>query len=370
MYRRDTAAIQPSLQEEALRYQALLMEIVTGDGDRRRALNGDLERFNLAVHQHGGPPLFTREPQPAMQSLHWKSSELLPLLDRLGREVDLGAGGPRRTLRLSNPGLPYGTTPSFWASIQVILPGEVATAHRHTANALRFIMKGSGAWTTVDGQSYPMAEGDLVLTPSWTWHDHVHDGDEPMIWLDVLDISLVRSLSATFFEPYIRETQAVDAVRDRTWREFGSGIMRPTTPWQVPGLNPLLAYPATVAKRAVQCAMELPRDPHDDVVLEYQNPSNGSSAMRTLGTQLQTLRSGFAGRRRRHTGSKLYYVIRGEGCTEVGEQRFDWRRGDFMAIAPWAWHAHSNTSESDAWLFQVNDLPALKALGYYREEKA
>ena len=128
------------------------MEIVTQDADARRALQQELERFHCRVHQPDDPPLFTREPRPDMQSLHWRWCDLAPLLDRLGREVDLGAGGPRRTLRLHNPGLPYGTTHTFWASIQVILPGEVATCHRHTANALRFIMQGEGAWTTVDGE--------------------------------------------------------------------------------------------------------------------------------------------------------------------------------------------------------------------------
>lgn len=185
-------------------------ELIGQDADRRRALKQDLAKYHCRVHQPDDPPLFTRSPQPATQSVHWRWEDLCPLLERIGQEVDLTAGGPRRTLRLHNPGLPRGTTNTFWASIQVILPGEVATAHRHTANALRFIMQGEGAWTTVDGECYPMRTGDLVLTPSWAWHDHVHRGDQPMIWLDVLDISLMQALEATFFEPYTDGLQPVD----------------------------------------------------------------------------------------------------------------------------------------------------------------
>ena len=170
------------------------MEIVTHDAEARRALKDELARVHCRVHQPDDPPLFTREPRPETRSMHWRRRDLEPLLERIGREVDLGAGGPRRTLRLQNAGLPFGTTHTFWCSIQVILPGEVATAHRHSASALRFIMKGSGAWTTVDGECYPMNEGDLVLTPPGTWHDHEHKGNEPMVWLDVLDISLMRAL--------------------------------------------------------------------------------------------------------------------------------------------------------------------------------
>lgn len=340
------------------------------DAERRHALKDDLARFHCRVHQAGDPPFFTREPRPAMHSVHWRWSDLQPLLERIGREVDLAASGPRRTLRLHNPGLAVGTTHTFWASIQVILPGEVATAHRHSASALRFIMQGSGAWTTVDGECYPMDEGDLVLTPAWTWHDHVHKGDKPMIWLDVLDISLMKSMEATFFEPYAGESQPVADVPERSWRQFGSGLMSPPdTPVATVGTNPLLAYPFAMADKALRAASGLPSDPYDDVVLEYRNPVDGSAAMRTLSMQLQLLRPGFSGRRRRHTGSKLYYVVRGEGRMTVGEETYDWRGGDFITVAPWTWHRHENSGAGEALLWQVNDLPTLKALNYYREER-
>jgi len=344
---------------------------VTNDAERRKALKEDLARFNARVHQADDPPLFTREPQPTVKSVHWRWADLLPLLERIGQEVDLSAGGPRRTLRLHNPGLSYGTTHTFWGSIQVILPGEVATAHRHTANALRFIMKGKGAFTTVDGECYPMNEGDLVLTPTWAWHDHVHRGDEPMIWLDVLDISLMLSLQATFFDPYTEDVQKIDAIPDRTWRQFGSGLMRPPKEQAgTGGVNPLLVYPFDVADKALRSATGLEADPYDDVILEYRNPMDGSSAMRTLGMQMQLLRPGFVGRKRRHTGSKLFYVVRGSGSTTVGSQRFHWNQGDLFIVAPWDWHVHENHGTQEAMLWQVNDLPTLKLLGYFREELA
>jgi gentisate 1,2-dioxygenase len=116
-------------------------------------------------------------------------------------------------------------------------------------------------------------------------------------------------------------------------------------------------------------ARGLPADPHEDVVMEYRNPLTGGAAMRTMGMRLSLLRPGFRGRTRRHTGSKLYYVVRGEGATVVEGQRHEWTRGDFLVIAPWALHEHMNRSATqDALLFQVNDFPALQALGYYREE--
>jgi gentisate 1,2-dioxygenase len=340
------------------------------DAEARRTLKQDLARFNCRVHQADDPPLFSREPRSSMKSFHWKWSILEPLLDRLGEEIDLGARGPRRTLRLASPGLDVGTTPTFWASIQVILPGEIADAHRHSASAFRFVMRGGGATTTVDGEQYPMNESDLVLTPAWTWHDHEYRGREPMIWLDVLDISLMQTLHASFFEAYATPTQPVAEVPDGSARLYGSGLMRPPGPAPVPGpcVNPLLVYPASMALPALACAAGALSDPVDDVILEYQNPRGGGSAMPTMAMTLQTLRHGFRGQARRNTGSRLYYVVQGSGATTVGSERFEWSRGDFMTVAPWVWHAHENQSGSDAVLFQVNDLPVLRALGFYREE--
>ena len=109
----------------------------------------------------------------------------------------------------------------------------------------------------------------------------------------------------------------------------------------------------------------------DDVILEYQNPLTGASALPTLGTMLQMLRPGVHTKAHRHTGSAVYYVIRGQGSTIVDDKRFDWGAGDFLALPPWAKHEHINPSTSDeAWLFQVNDIPVLQKLGLYREQAA
>ncbi|MCO6385287.1 cupin domain-containing protein [Oceanicola sp. 502str15] len=344
-----------------------MSETMTKDGEARKALAGDLKSLNFAVHQPDDPPLFTSDPKPAMQPWHWKAADIKTCLDRIGEMIKLEAGGVRRTLRLANPGFPYGTTPSLWASIQYILPGEVATAHRHTASALRFIMQGEGADTIVDGEQYEMNKGDLVITPNWAFHDHEHKGDEPMIWLDVLDITLVRNFDAVFFEGSDIPRRGVNAIADASYREFGSGIMAPANPRYAQFENPLLVYSRERAEAAVMNAAGLEPDPFDDAALEYLNPQTGGAAMSTIGTVLQRLRPGFKGKAHRHTGSSVYYVIRGSGQTTVGDETFKWGPGDFFAVPAWARHAHSNPTGDEAWMFQVNDFPALRALGLWRE---
>jgi hypothetical protein len=148
-----------------------MSEALMPDAAERQALHDELAALNIAVHQPDDRPLFTAQPKPAMQPCHWRAADISAMLERIGAHLKLEAGGNRRTLRLTNPGLPYGTTPTLWASIQYILPGEIATSHRHAASALRFVMQGSGTDTIVDGEQYVMNEGDLVLTPSMQFHD-------------------------------------------------------------------------------------------------------------------------------------------------------------------------------------------------------
>jgi gentisate 1,2-dioxygenase len=346
-----------------------MSEVFGSDSKARQALATDLAAINLAVHQSTDPPLFTREPAPTMVPCHWKAADLAASLERIGANLKLEAGGARRTLRLTNPGLEYGTTPTFWASIQYILPGEIATSHRHAATALRFIMDGEGADTTVDGESYEMNKGDLVLTPSWSFHDHEHKGSTPMVWLDVLDITLVRKLEAVFFEPSDLPRRPVNDIPDRSYREFGSGIMRPAKPARSAFANPLLVYARARAEEALQHASKLDPDPYDDIALEYQNPATGGPALPTIGTMLQRLRPGIRLKPHRHTGSSVYYVVRGNGSTKVDNQRFDWGPGDFFAIPPWAVHEHTNRSQTEeAVMFHVNDFPAITALGLWRDQ--
>jgi gentisate 1,2-dioxygenase len=160
----------------------------------------------------------------------------------------------------------------------------------------------------------------------------------------------------------------VAEVADLSWRAFGSGLMRPPGSAPAGRSNPLLAYPREVALAALQQACGIPADAHEDVILEYQNPLTGGAAMPTMAMCLQMLRPGVRTRAKRQTGSKVYYVVRGEGTTVVQGVEHCWSKGDFLTIAPWAWHRHVNDSGAEAILFQVNDSPALRALGYYREE--
>jgi gentisate 1,2-dioxygenase len=109
-------------------------------------------------------------------------------------------------------------------------------------------------------------------------------------------------------------------------------------------------------------------DPFDDVIMEYLDPATGRSVVPALGCYLQMLRPGVRTRPHRETSSAVYHVVAGAGATTIDGVRHTWGEGDFFAIPPRALHAHANDGGAPAILYSVQDVPLLKALGFYRVE--
>jgi gentisate 1,2-dioxygenase len=322
---------------------------------------GALERVHLdAPWTREGRPA---EPRPRAIPYLWRWNDVEPLLMRSGELVTPERGAERRVLRLANPGVPGKTsTHTLSAAMQLLLPGECAPAHRHSPAAIRFILRGHGAYTTVEGERCPMEPGDLLLTPSWTWHDHASDSDGPVIWLDGLDHPLIRSLDTWFFEPYPEDRQPVAP------RRAGGPGLRPTQTKARADLPPVARYPWEATYAALKSMSFDEASPFDDLVLEYTNPASGAPALRTIGCWIQLLRPGLHTRAHRQTSCAVYHVFAGQGFSVIDGQRFDWQAGDSFAVPPWAWHEHASDPGDEAILFSIQDNPVFEALGLYREE--
>src|SRR5579871_3603231 len=78
-------------------------------------------------------------PQPKAVPFLWQWDRIRPLLIRAG-ELVTPEKANRRVIVLCNPGLPGQgcASQTFQANVQMVLPGEIAPAHRHTAAAIRF----------------------------------------------------------------------------------------------------------------------------------------------------------------------------------------------------------------------------------------
>lgn len=273
----------------------------------------------------------------------------------------------RRSLLYMNPGLQRGTTQTIWAGMQVIQPGEIAWAHRHTVNALRFtIDAGKEVFTVVDGETLPMENYDLILTPGWTWHDHHNPMSRPATWLDVLDVPFIGMINQNYYEE-LGETMQ-DRRNDVTspvgamLRPVGETASRRARPCR---------YPWAETRARLDALAGQPPDPCDGVALEYINPITGGAALSTMACYAQMLPPGFSGRRRRRGASAVHFVVSGEGRVEFDDATLDFARHDGMAVPNWSWHRLVNSSKTQpAILFSVTDRPILDAFGLYREQVA
>ena len=311
----------------------------------------------------GTPP--SAEPKKSLLPCLWKWSEIERDLKRAGDIVDLGPEEERRVLRLVNPGMQgrKATTHTLQMSYQLVKPGEVARAHRHTIAAIRFVVKGRGAFTTVDGQKLEMSPGDLILTPSWLFHDHGNETDEPVVWIDGLDSPLVSYLGVGFFQHFAQERQPVKAngaLQHSPLLRLVEGASSQPGP---------LKYPWQATLDSLEARRGDAGSPFDGVMLEYSNPAAWGHTFSTLSCCIQMLRQGETTRAHRHTSGAAYHVVRGQGNTLVESTELAWEAGDCFVVPPWYAHRHVNRSAtSEAILFSITDGPVLEALGLLRTE--
>jgi len=298
-----------------------------------------------------------------VESCLWRWVEIEPRLRCSPQFVAPGRGAERRILRLANPGVPERTSAhTLSGAIQYLLPGETAPAHRHTPNALRFMLKGEGAYTIVEGAKCAMAPGDLVLTPSMTWHEHGNEGSEPVMWLDGLDSPVVRYLEILKIEPVGADPRVGPGPA-----HIAAGRTHGSAPTGVGGAPRTIHYKWDDAYGRLLRQAESAASPYDDVILEYRDPLTGAPVLPTIGCYLQMIRPGVETRAHRQTSTAVYHVVRGSGSTTIDESHCDWDAGDFFVVPPNLPHSHRQIGAEPAILFSMQDVPLLEALGLYYE---
>jgi gentisate 1,2-dioxygenase len=253
----------------------------------------------------------------------------------------------------------------------MIKGGEIAYSHRHTQAALRVVIEGEGAYTAVNGERFPMQRGDLILTPSWSWHDHEKVSDGPMIWLDGLDVPLMRQLSLSFFEELHDRQVARSRPDGFSLASFGRGMTpvdgRFGSHVPVNIAAPQLRFPYQDARGALALmANSAPPDPNTGYMLRYTNSATGGHILPTISAFLRLLPQGFASRRSRRTDAEILLVLEGSGESRIGDRTFAWRENDILVVPNWTWYSH--VSRNDAVLFSFSDRALHEAIGVWREQ--
>jgi gentisate 1,2-dioxygenase len=292
---------------------------------------------------------------------HWQWKAIRPLIDD-AMKVTSPTAVERRVLTLTDPdsvGGPGSITTNLATGYQILLPGEKARPHRHTMNALRFVIEGKGASTVVDGKDCPMEEGDLVITPGWTWHEHVHRGDQPIIWLDALDAPLHRYLGTDQFEPgpaHDLPTLPADAA-------FAVPNIVPEMAGAPAPFSPVFRYPWKDARNAVRAA---PAWKDGTRRVRYVNPVTGGPTMPLMDCYLAQIDKGTETVRFRTTSNAVCLVCEGSGTTQVGEDTIAWEKKDVFSLPHGNWITHK--ANETATLFLVTDRDALRRLDLLKEQ--
>jgi gentisate 1,2-dioxygenase len=283
------------------------------------------------------PPPGRHAPPPA----HVWRWEVLEPFTRAALELTSPEVVERRALNLISPaarGAEFFTAPNLNAALQILKPGESARPHRHSMHALRFVLQGSGATTTVNGDVCTMAEGDLLLTPGWMWHEHEHSGAAPIVWLDVLDVPL--------------------------HLYFGTDRFEPGPPHGEVPSPPQLLYPLADARAALQ---QTPVAADGLRRMRYVNPLTDGPVMTSLDCYLVKIEPGTKSRPFRTTANSICTVVAGSGRTMVDDVPLDWSARDVLSLPHGHWITHEAHHEP-AYLFVVTDRDVLRRLEMLSEE--
>jgi gentisate 1,2-dioxygenase len=313
----------------------------------------------------------------------WRWQNLLQLADQAGSLVPVGRGGERRAIALANPALggkPY-ATPTLWAAIQYLMPGEDAPEHRHTQHAFRFVVEGEGVWTVVGRDPVPMSRGDFLPQAGWNWHAHHNAADRPMAWIDGLDIPFQYNAEAQFFEfgrDAISAEERTTPERSRSQRLWGHPGLRPVSAPATTTGSPLLNYRWVDTDAALTDQLELEAEGFAGTVepghaaVRYTNPTTAGDVLPTIRAEMHRVRRGAETAPRREAGSSVYQVFDGSGTVTVGEASWRVERGDLFVVPSWqplSVRSEAGTSDSDSGaldLFRFSDTPIFEALGLDR----
>jgi gentisate 1,2-dioxygenase len=345
-----------------------------GKPDRKHNFEAMRQDYYARIAKHGMTPLWTvmsslipDEPASRCAPAIWHFNDVKSLVIESGGLISADEA-KRRVLILENPALrgESRVTNTLFAGIQMIMPGEIAPAHRHVSSAIRFVLDGEGAYTAVEGEKAFMSRGDFVITANWAPHDHGNTSNKPMLWLDVLDVPAVNFFETSFAEDFATPTQPTTRQDGDSVSFYASGVLPDGTRTmnRTPVINYTYARTRPIVERMLAAGDV---DKSHGARVHYANPINGGPVLPTMGANLAMLPKNFRGEPYRSTDGTIFVCAEGQGTTNVDGHALEWGPHDVFVVPSWKRYFHTASQQSV--LFSISDRPAQEALGIWREGK-
>jgi len=219
-------------------------------------------------------------------------------------------------------------------------PGATTTPHRHSWDAVLFVVEGSG-WSEIGEQRIEWKPWDAIHLPPWTWHRHGNDGTKTARLVSFSSEPLLSSLNMAVIE------------------EATNGVHFSARPEFAPARDRDDAYSRRVSRLAsLQQEVREARVhmPYDDVQL-LNTPRGTRTAFLVdesigfktsgLSAAMFQLAPGQAQTKHRHPGEAFLYVIEGRGHSYIdvepeGGKEYEWQAGDVINVDHFLWHQHFN----------------------------
>ena len=298
--------------------------------DPKHNVTGNRQAYYDKISKKDMAPLWevlrnvvTKEPKSKCAPNVWKFDEVKKLMLEAG-DVISAEEAERRVLVLENPGAARPVAhhqQSLFAGVQLIMPGEIAEAHKHVSSAIRFVLDGEGAYTAVEGEKANMSRGDFILTPNWAPHDHGNPGKQPMMWLDVLDMPTVNHFETSFMEHFDEKAQNTTRQDGDSLERYGSGVLPDGTWTRSTKRSPIINYTYARTRPILERLKKAGDiDPRHGARVRYSNPVTGGHVMPTMGAYLALFPKGFKGKDYQSTDGTIFVCVEGNGYDQGRRQ--------------------------------------------------
>ena len=251
-------------------------------------------------------------------------------------------------------------TRSMDALVHEIDPGAVTTVHRHSWDAMVFVVAGRG-WTEIDGERIGWGPGDSMHLPAWAWHRSGNDSGEPTRYL-------------TFSSEPMLATMGMSVLEDGGHTAYADLPPRPPFTDHLDGDDPYARRVRRLARD--QQARRSGRLHTNWDELELLNTPRGTRTTFLLDRAIGYQASGMTmamfeigpGRGQsmhRHPGEAWLYVVEGEGHSYLGAEpeggeNHPWKKGDLIVVDHYLWHQHLNDSpENTAKVVRIHMFDSL-----------